>query len=234
MTQRKNADSLDTLFAQANGAIDEQTGGVVPPIQSATTFVRDADNVLHSANNSYARDDNDLVRLGESILSRAEHAEAGLLLPSGMAAVASVMRTVPNGGCIILQTGIYWGATKWIREFCQRRQVELIELDCADFPALQSVAKPADILWVETPSNPYLKTVGHCRLLAIGTFDRGHSGGRFNSRLSRFIATSGSRRRHSHAFCNQGDKRAQRCTGWLSGLRRCVLTPLGNDLYRPA
>ncbi len=159
MTQRKNADSLDTLFAQANGAIDEQTGGVVPPIQSATTFVRDADNVLHSANNSYARDDNDLVRLGESILSRAEHAEAGLLLPSGMAAVASVMRTVPNGGCIILQTGIYWGATKWIREFCQRRQVELIEVDCADFPALQSVAKPADILWVETPSNPYLKTV---------------------------------------------------------------------------
>lgn len=159
MTKRKDSNSPDTLFAQADGAIDLQTGGVVPPIQSATTFVRDADNVPLSENNIYARDDSDLVRLGESILSKAEHAEAGLLFPSGMAALAAVMRTVPNGGCIIMQSGIYWGATKWAREFCQRRQIELVEVDCADLPALQAVSRPADIVWIETPSNPYLKTV---------------------------------------------------------------------------
>ncbi len=159
MSDHKNTPSLDTLFAQANGAIDPQTGGVVPPIQSATTFVRDEANVPLSADHIYARDDNDLVRLGENLLNRAEHAEAGLLFPSGMAAVVAVMRTVPNGGRIIQQTGIYWGVTKWTRDFCARRQIELIEVDCADLEELRKVATTADVLWIETPSNPYLKTV---------------------------------------------------------------------------
>ena len=159
MSRHKNLTSLDTLFAQANGAIDPQTGGVVPPIQSSTTFVRDEDNVPLSPDHIYGRDDNDLVRLGEQMLAKAEHAEDGLLFPSGMAAVAAVMRTVPNGGRIIQQSGIYWGATKWTREFCERRDIDLIEVDCADLDALRSVAKDADILWIETPSNPYLKTV---------------------------------------------------------------------------
>lgn len=159
MSDRKNQSSLDTLFAQANGSIDPQTGGVVPPIQSATTFVRDEDNVPLSPVHIYGRDDNDLVRLGEQMLAKAEHAEDGLLFPSGMAAVAAVMRTVPNGGRIIQQSGIYWGATKWTREFCERRDIDLIEVDCADLDALLAAATKADILWIETPSNPYLKSV---------------------------------------------------------------------------
>ena len=156
---RKNTPSLATLFAQADGTIDPQTGGVVPPLQSATTFVRDANNALISPDHVYARDDNDLVRLAEGMLAKAEHAEEGLLFPSGMAAVAALMRTVPNGGRIILQSGIYWGVTKWTREYCVRRGIDLIEVDCADLDALKGAAKPADIVWIETPSNPYLKTV---------------------------------------------------------------------------
>ena len=75
MSRHKNLTSLDTLFAQANGAIDPQTGGVVPPIQSSTTFVRDQDNVPLSPDHIYGRDDNDLVRLGEQMLAKAEHAD---------------------------------------------------------------------------------------------------------------------------------------------------------------
>ncbi|MEE9313464.1 MAG: aminotransferase class I/II-fold pyridoxal phosphate-dependent enzyme [Rhizobiaceae bacterium] len=159
MSNRKNTQSLDTLFAQANGAIDAQTGGVVPPIQSSTTYVRDTDYNPLSPNHVYARDQNDLLRLGEEILAKAEHAEDGLLLPSGMAAVATVIRTVPNGGRVIMQTGIYWGVTKWTRDFCERREIDLIEVDCSDISALKDTARAADILWIETPSNPYLKTV---------------------------------------------------------------------------
>ncbi len=159
MNDRKNSPSLATLFAQADGAIDLQTGGVVPPIQSATTFVRDESNELLSPNHLYSRDDNDLVSLAEGILAKAEHAEGGLLLPSGMAAVASVMRTVPNGGRIIMQSGIYWGTTKWTRAFSERRKIDLIEVDCADLNSLKAIARPTDILWIETPSNPYVKTV---------------------------------------------------------------------------
>ena len=152
MTDRKNTPSLATLFAQADGAIDPQTGGLVPPIQSATTFARDESNALISPNHIYSRDDNDLVRLAEGMLAKAEHAEEGLLFPSGMAAVAALMRTVPNGGRIILQSGIYWGVTKWTREFCARRGIDLVEVDCADLNALKVAAQPADCLLYTSPS----------------------------------------------------------------------------------
>ena len=160
MTKRNETD-LATLFAQADGAIDDATGGVVPPLQSATTFVRDEDYELFSADHSYARDQNDLYRLAEGILAKAEHAQEGLLLPSGMAAVATVIRSVPMGGRIVLQSGIYWGATKFIREFCARRDVDLTEVDCTDLGALREATsgRRADLLWIETPSNPYLKSV---------------------------------------------------------------------------
>ncbi len=158
MTDQKNSPSLPTLFAQAGGAIDPQTGGVVPPIQSATTFVRDEDYAPLSPNHIYSRDDNDLARLVESMLAQAERGEAALLFPSGMAAAVSVLRTVAKGGRIVMQTGIYWGVTKWARDFCARRNIELVEVDCAEPGVLQAVTGPADIVWIETPSNPYLKT----------------------------------------------------------------------------
>ncbi|MFD0916192.1 trans-sulfuration enzyme family protein [Pseudahrensia aquimaris] len=157
----KNTKSLATHFAQAGGAIDPTTGAVVPPIHNATTFVRDENYEPFSPDHIYSRDQNDLYRLAESLLCEAEHAQAGLLLPSGMAAVATLVRTVPNRGRIVLQSGIYWAATKFVREFCARRQVELVEVDCADQAAFREVleGQKADLVWIETPSNPYLKTV---------------------------------------------------------------------------
>ncbi|MEM1039308.1 MAG: PLP-dependent transferase [Pseudomonadota bacterium] len=154
-----NRPDLATLFAQADGMIDPQTGGVVPPIQSSTTFVRDRAYVPLSQDHLYSRDDSDLARLAERILTRAELGEDGLLFPSGMAAVAAVMRTVPNGGRIVLQSGIYWGTTKWTREFCARRGIDLIEIDMSDKAALNALDGTADLIWIETPSNPYLKSV---------------------------------------------------------------------------
>lgn len=155
-----NHKTLDTLFAQAGGMIDSVTGGVIPPLQASTTFVRDEDYVPLSPDHLYGRDDNDLVRLAERLLAQAEGAQAALLFPSGMAAVAAAMRTVPNGGRIILQSGIYWGTTKWARDFCARRHIDLVEVDCGEPDALDALnIDQADMIWVETPSNPYLKVV---------------------------------------------------------------------------
>jgi cystathionine gamma-synthase len=78
-----------------------------------------------------------------------------------MAAIAALLRTVPNGGAIVLQSRIYWGTTKWVRDFCARRQIGLTEVEAADTTALGAAVKasrPAIVL-VETPSNPWLKTV---------------------------------------------------------------------------
>lgn len=154
-----------TIAARANGIIDNASGGVVPPIQLSTTFARDRDNQLLNTANLYGRDHSDIVRIAQDILCELEHASETLLFPSGMAAIAAVMRSVKNGGSIILQSGIYWGTIKWIRDFCQRRDVTLYEFDCSIGDAMERMIseKKPDIVFVETPSNPWLKIVDIAR-----------------------------------------------------------------------
>ena len=164
-----------TIAAQAAGAIDLASGGVVPPIQPSTTFVRDRDYQLVNEANVYLRSHTDAVRLGEEILSRLEGAEDTQLFPSGMAAIAAVFRTVPNGGAVIVQSGIYWGTTKWIRDFCSRRDITLHEVDASDIDALRALCAglEAQLVFVETPSNPWLKTVDITAAKACAGVSRG-------------------------------------------------------------
>lgn len=151
----------ETIAAQAGGHIDEASGGVVPPIQPSTTFARREDNTPYNSENIYGRDSNDAVRLAEEILAKLENAKDALLFPSGMAAIAALFRTLHDGTVVVLQSGIYWGTTQWVRDFCQKRNIKLLEVDASDVEALGRAceANNPDIIFVETPSNPWLKTV---------------------------------------------------------------------------
>lgn len=151
----------ETLLAQAGGGVDAATGGVVPAHQPSTTFVRDPEYRLVSPAHLYGRDDNDAVRRAEDIVARLENAEAALLFPSGMAAIAAAVRTVPDRGAIVLQKGIYWGTTKWMREHCARHDIRLTEVDATDGETLAAAvaASRPDLVFVETPSNPWLGIV---------------------------------------------------------------------------
>ena len=156
-----NTLNASTIAAQAGGVVDTPSGGVVPPLQPSTTFVRDEDYALVNPDNIYSRDNSDIVRIAEDVLARLEGAEEALLFPSGMAAIAALFRTLPNGATIVVQSGIYWGTTKWLRDFSARRQITLHEVDASDPEALQAACAshtPA-IVFIETPSNPWLKTV---------------------------------------------------------------------------
>lgn len=156
-----NTLKASTIAAQAGGVVDTPSGGVVPPVQPSTTFVRDEDYALVNPDNIYSRDDSDIVRITENVLARLEGAEEALLFPAGMAAIAALFRTLPNGASIVVQSGIYWGTTKWLRDFSARRQIALHEVEAADPDALAAAcsAHTPGIVFIETPSNPWLKTV---------------------------------------------------------------------------
>lgn len=147
-----------TIAAHAAGAIDPQSGGVVPALQPSTTYLRDEDYALVRPDNIYSRADSDNLRQAEEVLRLLEGAEETLLFPSGMAAIAAVFRTLSNGGTAIVQSGIYWGTTAWIRDFCARREINLIEAD-ADALLATCETQEAGLVFIETPSNPWLKTV---------------------------------------------------------------------------
>ena len=147
-----------TIAAHAAGALDPQSGGVVPALQPSTTFTRDEDYALHRPDNIYSRDNSDNLRQAEEVLRQLEGADDTLLFPSGMAAIAAVFRTLPNGGTAIVQSGIYWGTTAWIRDFCARRDITLIEAQADDL-LTTCRENDAQLVFVETPSNPWLETV---------------------------------------------------------------------------
>lgn len=149
-----------TWAAHAGGATDPNSAGIVPAIQPATTFLRDADYELINSDNLYLRPHNECVRHVERMVAQLEGAAETLVFPSGMAAIAAAFRWVPNGGRVIVQQGIYWGTTKWIREFCARRQITLEEVELRDLNTLaEACATSADLVFIETPSNPWLVTV---------------------------------------------------------------------------
>jgi cystathionine gamma-synthase len=170
---------VDSLLAHAGGGSDPATGAVVPPIQTATTFVRDEDYDLVNPSHLYSRDDNALFHKTEKLLASLEEGADSRLFASGMAAAAAVARIVRPGGTILAQSGVYWGTTIFLRKHCARNNIALVEANASDLQAFQdeiSITQP-NLVWLEVPSNPYLKIADipsiseHCRqagaLLAI-------------------------------------------------------------------
>ena len=66
-----------TIAARAGGFIDAGSGGVAPPLQPSTTFVRDENYNPVSPENVYGRDHNDQVRLAEDIICRLGGGQRG-------------------------------------------------------------------------------------------------------------------------------------------------------------
>ncbi|MBD8874991.1 trans-sulfuration enzyme family protein [Roseibium polysiphoniae] len=151
----------DSLLAHGGGGFDAATGAVVPPIQTATTFVRDENYDLVSGNHLYSRDDNDLFRKTEGLIAHLEGAADSRLFASGMAAIAAIMRTVKPGGTILLQSDIYWGTTLFFRKNCERTNIALIEVDASDLSVLKDTIETAqpNLIFLEVPSNPFLAVV---------------------------------------------------------------------------
>lgn len=157
MTHAKAA----TLLAQLGHYIDPATGGLVPPLQPSTTFARDPDYALIDPAHEYGRDHNPAYRQLERLLGTLEEGADALVLPSGMAAIAALFRTVAPGSAIAVQDSLYFGTMVWLEKFCARRGLGLHRFGATEPEQIAGVidaARPA-IVWLETPSNPMLHVV---------------------------------------------------------------------------
>ena len=148
--------SKRSLAAQAMGHVDPITKAVVPPIQVATTYIRDEDNA-YSSGYVYGRPDNATIREAEAVLAMLEEAEAGaLLFSSGMAAATAVFQALNPGDHIVASRVMYWALHNWLMTEAVRwgLAVDFVETD--DLDALRAAVIPGRtrLVWIETPSNP--------------------------------------------------------------------------------
>ncbi len=165
----KRALSPHTIAAQAGHFVNASDGALTPPLGPGVTFARDAAYDLVDPTRSYARSGTGIVDVAEDLLAQFENAAACQLHPSGMAAFASLLRAVPSGSTVLLQSQIYWGTTDWLRHNAARMGLTLVEgeLFCpSTLTTLVSEHRPALVL-VETPSNPWLRVTDIAGAAAI-------------------------------------------------------------------
>jgi len=80
----RNPPQPSTITAQGLGWTDAETGAVVLPMYTATTFLRDPDN-QYRRGRSYGRADNPSYDQLQAVLTALEGGAASLLFSSGMA-----------------------------------------------------------------------------------------------------------------------------------------------------
>jgi cystathionine gamma-synthase len=147
--------SPETVAAQAGGAMDEETGGIVPPLHVTTTFLRDPDN-QYRRGYSYGRADNATVRQVENVMTQLEGGAVSLVLASGMAAATTAFLALGRPAHVVAPNVMYWGLRKWLLEDAPGLGIEATFVDASDTAAIRAAVRPGrtSLVWVETPANP--------------------------------------------------------------------------------
>ena len=145
---------LRTIAAQALGAHEPITMGLVRSIHMATTYIRDADNGYKSGY-VYGRTDNVSVQQAEDVIAALEGADEAMLFGSGMAAAIGVFLAFDGPIHIVASEIMYWGMRSWLRDI-GRYGHNVTFVDTSDLGAVQRSVQPGrtKLFWVETPSNP--------------------------------------------------------------------------------
>ena len=154
-TKRHSGYSLQTRVAQALSYVEPRTQGLVPPIYSSTTYLRDADNEYRSGL-IYSRDDNPTYDVVESVLADIEEGEQALLFSSGMAAAVAVFQALKPGDHVLAPQVMYWALRNWLLGFAQEWGLRIELVDMTNLAAIEQALKPGEtkLVWLETPGNP--------------------------------------------------------------------------------
>jgi len=160
-------------FVVAAGRPDRHQGAPVnPPLVLSSTYV--SRGVPAPGEPLYARIDNETWHPFEEALGALEKAAGpALLFGSGMAAIAAAMSVVPAGGRLVVARHAYQVALGFAHELAERFGVEVLLADIDDTPqVLEAIGEGADLLWVESPTNPMLE-VADLPALVEGAHARG-------------------------------------------------------------
>jgi len=162
---------FDTKLLHAAQRPDDATGAVVPPIVLATTFAQSAPNV--SKGWTYSRSGNPTRAVLEGALAALEGGRTGLAFSSGLGALTSLLENVPSGHRIVAGNDLYGGT---YRLFEHRRRQFGIVVDYVDTTDPENVAAaletaPAQLVYLESPTNPLLKVVD---IAAVSRIARRH------------------------------------------------------------
>lgn len=161
-------DSGETTRAvHAGGKVDPSSGSPVTPIYMTSTFAFATTDDLAAVSrgerpgNFYTRYGHPNQRAAEEKLAALEETEAALVFSSGMAAIStSLLAHLRPGDRLVAFRDLYGGTLAFIREVLIPFGIAVDWVDVGDDRALETaLARPAKVVYTETPTNPVLKVV---------------------------------------------------------------------------
>ncbi len=145
---------INTICTHVGEIEDKRFKGAVSPIYLSTSYAFDDVDVKR-----YPRYFNTPNQQGLSVkIAALEHAEAGLIFGSGMAAIShTLFAFLHHGDHIILQKSLYGGTMNLIIEEFHKFGIEysFTEDLCPD-SFEKAICPNTKVLYIETPSNPLL------------------------------------------------------------------------------
>jgi len=135
---------------------DEATGAVVPPIHLSSTFAFRGFGDKRTYD--YSRSGNPTRDLLGNALADLEEGAGGVVTASGMGAITLVGHLLNVGARVVVPHDCYGGTHRLFAAWQKRGELQVEFVDFGDESAVQAaLAKPAALVWIETPSNPLLR-----------------------------------------------------------------------------
>jgi cystathionine gamma-lyase len=157
---------FDTLAIHAGQPDDPATGAVTTPIYQTSTFRQSEPGVNQGF--CYARTGHPTRSALEECLAALEGARYGLAFASGMAAIHNVLSILRTGDHVVSTQDLYGGAWRIFTKLFAKFGVDFTFIDSGDVGAVRNAIRPeTKLLWLETPSNPLLKTTDIAACSAI-------------------------------------------------------------------
>jgi len=158
---------LETLAIHAGGETDDQTGAMAPPIHLATTF-KHGPAAERVAGYEYQREGNPTNDRLRTAIAALEGGATALTFASGMAAIGTLLESLPPGARIAIPEDCYTGLRLLAAEFLPQRGIVAVTLDMANLDSVRAAcADGIDLLWAETPSNPLMQVSDIAALAAL-------------------------------------------------------------------
>lgn len=150
----ENKPHIKTICTHVGEIEDKRFKGAVSPIYVSTSYqFEDADikrypRYFNTPNQQY---------LGQKIAA-LEHAEAGMVFGSGMAAISTTfLAFLKAGDHIVLQQTLYGGTSNFIQEEFPKYGIEFTFTNGLNIEDFEKAIQPnTKLIHIETPSNPLL------------------------------------------------------------------------------
>lgn len=158
---------FETRAIHAGQPPDPETGAVTVPIYQTTTFAQHEVGKTYGGF-EYARTNNPTRQALEQCIASLEGGRFGAAFASGMAATTTLCYLLRPGDHVVLGDDVYGGTYRLFARVLTRYGIQFDLADLTETEKASAAFRPeTKMVWLETPTNPWLKTIDIAAVAAL-------------------------------------------------------------------